>query len=460
VKVYTFEGIGVAATQGMACTPGNTGASQVNTPGGSTITFDTAAAAQGNFGVKIVTSPTGACILRMPSDDPTSLTFQRTFEMKIPAPLPSGETPTFASWRWRDVALSEGTIMRLQLTPAGVLQIQRTSGALITLGSGYTAGQAIRVAVWGRVGTGSPSTNGELHVRVYTKNTTTVLGSHDSTNSDLGTNPCAAGDLGVGAAGTGTYTLYYDSDQWGTALAELPQLGNNVPPTVSVGSNVTLPASGGSVTLTATASDPDGSIASYLWTVASMLPAGTPPTIVNPTTANASVNVSVPGRYVFRCTVTDDLGATAYAEKKVFVPAQTVRPILDLANAGGWSLAGGATSAAAALADEDDNTFTQGPSAPPSEATQRILLAPMLVPSTSFALQLTNKFNSAGSATCKVRLYEAVITPAGAISSATMRKEWTVTPTTTAATTSLGLTSGEISSFTQWNEVFVEGSEL
>lgn len=460
-RVYTFEGVGVTAVQGLAATAGNTGAQSANLPGTAVAIFDSASAAQGNFGLKITSAASGASSFRMPSDDITSLSFQRTFETKIPSPLPSGaEVPSFMSIRWRDSGGTEGTVMRLQITAAGVLQVQRVSGALVTLGTGYTAGQAIRVAFWGKVGTGVPSTNGELHIRVYTKNTTTVLGTHDSTNSDLGTNPVSGGDLGTTSALTGTYTLAYDSDQWGTAIAELPQLPANLPPTVSVGADVTLSASGGSVTLTATASDPDGTIAAYAWTITSILPSSSPPTIINPATANASVNLTNPGRYVIRCTVTDNLGATGFAEKKIFVPGQSVRPVLDLANPGGWSLMGSATSAAGGLADEDDTTGTQGPTAPVAEAIQRVLLAPMLVPSSSFALQLKNKLATAGAATCKVRLYEAVISPAGAITSSTMRKEWTVTPTTSAVTSSLTLTAPEIATFTQWNEVFVEGSEL
>jgi hypothetical protein len=456
--VYNFEGVGVTPTQGMAATAANTGANLTALPSGSSAIFDTAMAAQGTFGLKLTTSTTGASLFRF-NAEAKSLTWQRTTEMTLPATLPTGaNAPTFWSVRYEAFDNSvAGTFLRLILSSAGALTMTRPSGTAINLGTGYTAGQKIRIASWGQVGT--TTTNGVLHVRIYASGTSTVLGSHDSTNSDLGLNPVWGGDLGANAQYAESYVVGFDSDQWGTVNAELPALASNAPPTVNVGADVTLGPSGGTVSLVATASDTDGTIASYAWTFHSILPSSTAPTITNAGNATASVIITNPGRYVLRCTVTDNAGATAFDSKKVFVPAATVRPILDLTNAGAWTLAGGATTAAGALADESDATLTQGPTAPASEATQRILLAPMLTP-TSFSLNLKHKLAAAGTVVCKVRLYEANVSSIGAITSSTLRKEWTLSPTTTAATANLTLTTGEIATVTQWNEVFIEGSEL
>lgn len=88
----------------------------------------------------------------------------------------------------------------------------------------------------------------------------------------------------------------------------------NQPPVVNAGSNqnVTLPAT---PTLTAIASDPDGSIASYSWTLLS----GTSATITSPATASTTITGLAAGTYVFRCTVTDDKGATAYSDVQLTV---------------------------------------------------------------------------------------------------------------------------------------------
>jgi hypothetical protein len=81
----------------------------------------------------------------------------------------------------------------------------------------------------------------------------------------------------------------------------------NTAPTVSAGSaqTITLPVS--SVTLTGTATDADGSIASYQWSKTS----GGTAVIVSPATASTSVTGLTAGTYVFSLKVTDNEGATA-----------------------------------------------------------------------------------------------------------------------------------------------------
>ena len=91
----------------------------------------------------------------------------------------------------------------------------------------------------------------------------------------------------------------------------------NQPPTVSAGvdQTITLPTS--SVTLSGSGSDPDGSIAAYSWTKVS----GGAATIASPSSASTSVSGLTQGSYVFRLTVTDNAGATAFDEVTVVVNA-------------------------------------------------------------------------------------------------------------------------------------------
>ena len=81
--------------------------------------------------------------------------------------------------------------------------------------------------------------------------------------------------------------------------------GGNARPVVNAGSDlaITLPTS--SVSLNATATDSDGTIASRLWTKISGPSAGT---LVNANTNNLTVNGLVAGQYIFRFTATDNAG--------------------------------------------------------------------------------------------------------------------------------------------------------
>lgn len=100
----------------------------------------------------------------------------------------------------------------------------------------------------------------------------------------------------------------------------------NLPPVVNAGidQSITLPTS--SVSVLATASDPDGSIASYLWTRTS---GPNMPTFTTPAAAGTNVTGLIAGTYVLRCTVTDNSGSTAFDELTVVVAAAGGGPPTD-----------------------------------------------------------------------------------------------------------------------------------
>ncbi len=103
----------------------------------------------------------------------------------------------------------------------------------------------------------------------------------------------------------------------------------NQPPTVVASDDeiITLPTS--STNLIAVASDPDGTIASYLWT---NLSGPAAPTLGGATTSSLAISNLVAGTYVFRITVTDNNGATAFDNVTVIV--QTATNLSPAANAG------------------------------------------------------------------------------------------------------------------------------
>lgn len=104
----------------------------------------------------------------------------------------------------------------------------------------------------------------------------------------------------------------------------------NQPPAVSAGADKSLFLPTNSVVITGTASDPDGSVTTLLWTKVS---GPVSATLLNENTTILTVSDLVEGVYVFRLTGTDDDGATAFDEVKVTVnPAAANQP--PVANAG------------------------------------------------------------------------------------------------------------------------------
>lgn len=95
----------------------------------------------------------------------------------------------------------------------------------------------------------------------------------------------------------------------------------NKPPVVSAGSNqsITLPTN--SITLTGTASDPDGSIASTTW---SQVSGPNTATIASPAQLQTNITGLVQGSYVFQLLAKDNAGATTTATATVTVNAAAV----------------------------------------------------------------------------------------------------------------------------------------
>lgn len=83
--------------------------------------------------------------------------------------------------------------------------------------------------------------------------------------------------------------------------------GTNKPPVVNAGVDKTIILPVNSLILAGSASDPDGSISSYLWSKVS----GGSANIVSSTQASTNITGLVSGNYIFRLTVTDNKSATA-----------------------------------------------------------------------------------------------------------------------------------------------------
>ena len=136
--------------------------------------------------------------------------------------------------------------------------------------------------------------------------------------------------------------------------------GGNQPPTVNAGSDQSVSA-GATVNLSASGNDPDGSIASYAWTQIS----GTSISFSNAAIANPTF--TAPGGATVigvRCTVTDNLGATAFDDVQITVTAAegaatTMRaPFIHSATGGSGLISGIAWIEPDKLADGNPGTAT------------------------------------------------------------------------------------------------------
>lgn len=132
-------------------------------------------------------------------------------------------------------------------------------------------------------------------------------------------------------AGTYVFRLTATDNLGATASDDITLIVSNVnqPPSVVASNDEILTLPNSSTTLIAVASDPDGTIASYLWTTQSG-PSG--PTLGGTNTNVLSVSGLVAGTYVFRVSVTDNNGANSFDQVNVIV--QTSSNINPVASAG------------------------------------------------------------------------------------------------------------------------------
>ncbi len=131
----------------------------------------------------------------------------------------------------------------------------------------------------------------------------------------------------VPSAGTYTFRLTVTDNDGATGSSNVTLTVNpaavNQPPVASAGSNQTLTLPVNSTNLSGSGTDSDGTIASYLWTKVS----GPAATITNETLPTATISNLVEGIYVFRLTVTDNQGLTAFAQTTITVlPAAVNQP--------------------------------------------------------------------------------------------------------------------------------------
>ncbi|HEY9049264.1 MAG TPA: PKD domain-containing protein [Ohtaekwangia sp.] len=217
--------------------------------------------------------------------------------------------------------------------------------------------------------------------------------------------------------GTYTFRLTVQDNAGATASDDVTVTVNN-PPTVNAGADVTITLPTSSVSITGTASDTDGTVASYAWTQQSG-PATV--TVSGATTATLSASALVAGSYTFRLTAVDNVGASSYDDVVVTVVKANVAPTV---NAGADAIITLPTSSVTltGTASDTDGTIASyswtkqsGPAATLSGSTTATLSATALVAGTyTFRLTVQDNGGATSSDDVIVTVNNAPVANAGA----------------------------------------------
>jgi gliding motility-associated-like protein len=191
----------------------------------------------------------------------------------------------------------------------------------------------------------------------------------------------------------------------------------NQVPTANAGSNQTITLPVNSINLTGSGTDPDGTIATYLWTKVS----GPAATMTNVNTPTVSLSALTDGSYVFRLTVTDNSGATASADVTVTVLPEVVNAS-PTANAGSdktLTLPTNSTNIVGSGTDADGTIVgyswsqVSGPIATISNATlPTISIADLIAGTYVFRLTVTDDKGATGTDDVTITVNNAVVNQA------------------------------------------------
>jgi len=332
-------------------------------------------------------------------------------------------------------------IASLTVNPSGTVRIEDQTGSAGI----HDTTATLTPNAWTRleidVTVGTTTSNGVINFAMYAGDSTTPTDTFTTSTANLGTTT-------IGRVQTGAYTSVTASPFWidDFAVDNAPTgfIGpvSNTPPTVTLPASQDVAASG-AVSVTATANDPDGSIASYAWAVLADQSSNVP-TLSGASTATVSFTAPAAGNLItLQCVVTDNGGETATATTEVRVPVSgnaTTLPIDYGANSA-WTLVGAASSKGAALADSDDTTGSQSATYTATQSEERHRLQPMSQ-RTSLSIKPRTVVTATGGTTT-FRLYEGD----------TLRQEWPLSQSTTPADQVCDVTSPN--AITDWGNLWV-----
>jgi hypothetical protein len=435
---YLFD----AGPEGAAITSGNSGATVILS-GGATAVYANAAAAHGAFGALVTTgSSTAVGVLRASSDADNNV--QAASVVYSQDSLPTSGALTFITARTNPAAIA----LRVQWLASGAVQIgdQPNNFTTIAAAGVLSLGAKYRFEL---LVSGGSTTSGTYSVRVFNASNAQVAYTGVITSRNLTANPITAFDFGNQGGLSTTINQTFDDVQIEAGRtteigAYVP--GVNAPPVVSATASPSTTTPGTQVSLSGTATDADGSIASVAWVFTSV-PAGvTTPAITGSSSTSASFTPTVAGVYTVRLTATDNSAASSSSSVTVYVGGTTVSVISVTSNNGAWTVTPSSSTTATALSDSDPATYIESPASPTTAATERLRLGPLQSTITTFTLTLGGAtVTGSGALNFTVTLYEGT----------TVRKTWSgLSPS--GADVVLTLTSAEMATINSWNALDVE----
>jgi gliding motility-associated-like protein len=339
---------------------------------------------------------------------------------------------TITSYQWSRTSGVGGTMTNITsptVSISGLTVGIYTYRLIVTASNGEMAQDLVKVTV--KDGNSAPVANAGPDITItLPTNTVTVNGSGSDVNGSVasylwtkvsGPTATAAGtttatlNLSALVAGSYVYSLKVTDNLGaiGTDNVTITVNSNvvNQVPTVNAGVDKTIQLPANTTNLTATASDPDGTISSYLWEKVSG-PAATMANTANPT---VSLSALVAGTYVFKVTVTDNSAATASDQVTVAVTAANQSPTANAGSDINLTLPTNSTNIVGSGSDPDGSistyawTVRSGPNAPTvANASSATVSISNLIAGT-YVLRLTVADNSAATAFDDVQI---VVNPA------------------------------------------------
>jgi hypothetical protein len=340
------------------------------------------------------------------------------------------------------------TIAYLVANGAGRLRIGCTGNSNVwTAAAKYPLNTILRADIY--VVAGSTSSNGIFDVGIYVGDSDTPIEaiSHN-TGLNIGGGGASFGQLRVGkCSGTLAANAWFDDPRWDLSGTGLLGPVANAAPTVSLTGNQNL-AAGVTATVTVTAADSDGTIASYAAAVDTANSTHNP-TLTGATTSTPSFTTpSAPALITLDETVTDNGGATASATTEVRVPVSgstDTKPInVTPITTGSWSNVGGAANAAAALGDASDATFLQSDPLTTTPQLYRTRTGPSTARGT--VTVTVRMWVDVGTANAAVKVYEGT----------TLRASFTQGINATPTDYPFPLSDPQVASVSDWGAVWVQ----
>lgn len=233
LKTYTLEG-----TNATAVTTANSGASQISAAPG-TITYDTAMAATGSTGAKVISAASVVAIARLLAN---ASDLQMAFEGSLTTPAVAPGSGTYVTLM--TLRHASGVVLRVKYTPAGAIVLSDATGLNdVTLITGAALATQYRVAIVVLVGASTTvgAYDGHYSINIYPAGggTTPInVAPITSLTYNLGVSPVVGGDFGVTNLVAAAHTVGFDDIQFNDGGAA--EIGPYIPPAQAFATWVTV----------------------------------------------------------------------------------------------------------------------------------------------------------------------------------------------------------------------------